>query len=64
MRDGESLMAPHVEPKTSYRPPSVLLDEDAPERWIFLDYRETGRVVLLTRPRYESMYRPDPGDQG
>lgn len=49
---------------TPYRPPSQLLDEDAPERWIFLDYGDDGRVFLLTRQRYESLYRPDPDDQG
>ena len=48
----------------SYRPPSLLLDEDAPERWIFFDYQDDGRVLLLTPHHYESIYRPDPDDQG
>ncbi len=51
------LPAPH-------RPRSVLLDEDAPEAWVFLDYVEDGGVVVLTRLQYESRYRPGPEDQG
>ena len=47
-----------------YIPPTLLRDEDAPERWLFLDYREGGRVLTLTPKQYEKIYRPDPDDQG
>lgn len=57
-------MVPQVAASTLYIPPSLVLDEDAPDRWLFLDYQEDGRVVRLTRQRYERIYRPDPGDQG
>lgn len=57
-------MVPHIEPDTSYRPASLFLDEDAPERWIFLDYRDDGQVLSLTPQLFESIYRPDPDDQG
>lgn len=57
-------MALHAWPHAMYVAPSLLLDEDAPERWRFLDYREDGQVLRLTRQRYEAIYRPDPGDQG
>jgi hypothetical protein len=46
------------------RPRSVLLDEDAPEVWVFLDYQDDGRVLVLTRQQYESRYRPAPDEQG
>lgn len=57
-------MALHAWPHAMYVAPSLLLDEDAPERWRFLDYREDGQVLRLTRQRYEAIYRPDPDDQG
>lgn len=47
-----------------HRPRSVLLDEDAPEAWMFLDYADDGRVLVLTRLQYETRYRPGPDDQG
>jgi hypothetical protein len=57
-------MEAYVEPEALYPPRSMLLDGDAPERWIFLDYEDDGRVVALTPQQYESIYRPDPDDQG
>lgn len=53
-----------MEPTASYRPPSLLLDDDAPGRWVFLDYEDDGNVLALTPQQYESIYRPDPNDQG
>lgn len=47
-----------------YRAISVQLDEDAPDRWIFLDYQPNGDVRLLSRARYEVLFRPAPDDQG
>lgn len=47
-----------------YRPLSAELDEEAPENWIFLDYRPDGKVLQLTRTRYEVLFRPAPDDQG
>lgn len=47
-----------------YLPPSVVMDEDAPESWVFLDYRIDGRVLVLPREQYEAIYRPAPEDQG
>lgn len=43
---------------------SVLLEEDAQEAWVFLDYQDDGRVLALTRQQYESRYRPAPDEQG
>jgi hypothetical protein len=55
-----------VSPKTPRedRPRSVLLEEDAQEAWVFLDYQDDGRVLALTRQQYESRYRPAPDEQG
>jgi len=47
-----------------YLPPSVVMDEDAPESWIFLDYGLDGRVLVLAPEQYEAIYRPAPEDQG
>jgi len=47
-----------------YLPPSVVMDEDAPESWIFLDYEIDGRVLVLAPDQYEAIYRPAPEDQG
>lgn len=47
-----------------YLPPSVAMDEDAPESWIFLDYGLDGRVLVLAPEQYEAIYRPAPEDQG
>lgn len=53
-----------MEPHASYIPPSRDLDENAPERWVFLDYEDDGHVLTLTPQQYEAIYRPDPDDQG
>ncbi|MFN3285386.1 MAG: hypothetical protein ACK45F_03820 [bacterium] len=55
-------MSPRLSPH--HRPRSALLDEDAPEFWVFLDYANDGRVLVLTRFQYEARYRPAPDDQG
>jgi len=47
-----------------YFSPTLLLDDIAPEAWIFLDYEDDGRVLVLSPKQYEAMYRPDPEDQG
>ncbi|MGH2436724.1 MAG: hypothetical protein ACRDFA_07005 [bacterium] len=47
-----------------YLPPSVAMDEDAPESWVFLDYEIDGRVLVLAPEQYEAIYRPAPEDQG
>ena len=47
-----------------YFSPTLLLDDLAPEAWIFLDYDDDGRVQVLTPQQYEAVYRPDPEDQG
>ena len=47
-----------------YFSPTLLLDDVAPEAWIFLDYEDDGRVLVLSPKQYEAMYRPDPEDQG
>ncbi len=48
----------------SYFPPSLLMDENAPEGWMFLDFEDDGRVLALTPEEFEATYRPDPEDQG
>jgi hypothetical protein len=47
-----------------YFSPTLLLDDLAPEAWIFLDYDDDGRVQVLTPKQYEAVYRPSPEDQG
>src|SRR5438552_19199433 len=47
-----------------YFSPTLLLDDIAPEAWIFLDYEDDGRVLVLSPKQYEAIYRPDPEDQG
>ena len=47
-----------------YFSPTLLLDDVAPETWLFLDYEDDGRVLILTPKQYEAVYRPDPEDQG
>lgn len=47
-----------------YFSPTLLLDDLAPEAWIFLDYDDDGRVQVLTPKQYEAVYRADPEDQG
>jgi len=47
-----------------YLPPSALMDEDAPEGWMFLDYQDDGRIFALALKDFEATYRPDPEDQG
>jgi|GEM_PF-1493676 len=58
------MMEPQTEWQTPYLPPSLLLDESAPEAWLFLDYEDDGRVLALTPQEYESIFRPAPDDQG
>ena len=47
-----------------YLPRSAIMDEDAPERWMFLDYQDDGRIFALALKDFEATYRPDPEDQG
>ena len=47
-----------------YFSPTLLLDDVAPEAWIFLDYEDDGRVLVLSPKQYEAIYRPGPEDQG
>ncbi len=42
---------------------SLLLEENAPDAWVFLHYEDDGRVVALTPEEYEVLYRPSPEDQ-
>jgi len=37
-----------------YFSPTLLLDDLAPEAWIFLDYDDDGRVQVLTPKQYEA----------
>ncbi len=48
----------------SYLPRSAVMDEDAPEGWIFLDYQDDGRILALAPKEFEATYRPGPEDQG
>src|SRR2546425_1180905 len=47
-----------------YLSPSALMDEEAPESWIFLDYQDDGRILTLPLRQFEATYRPGPEDQG
>jgi len=48
----------------AYLSPSALMDEEAPESWIFLDYQDDGRILTLPLRQFEATYRPGPEDQG
>jgi hypothetical protein len=53
-----------METLLSYLSRSALMDEEAPESWIFLDYLDDGRILTLPVRQFEATYRPGPEDQG
>jgi len=53
-----------VQSLLSYLSPTALMDEEAPEGWIFLDYQDDGRILTLAPRQFEATYRPGPEDQG
>lgn len=48
----------------SQLPWSVRIEESASEGWMYLDYDDDGRVVIMAPDVFESLYRPGPDDQG
>ena len=53
-----------MQSSVAYLSPSALMDEEAPESWIFLDYQDDGRILTLPLRQFEATYRPCPEDQG
>ena len=53
-----------MQSSVAYLSPSALMDEEAPESWIFLDYQDDGRILTLAPRQFEATYRPGPEDQG
>ncbi len=43
--------------------PQVLLEFEAPDRWVYVVFDESGEPYYVTKDEWESLFRPGPEDQ-
>lgn len=43
--------------------PHILLEFEAPDRWVYMYFDDSGETRLVTQDEWEALFRPGPEDQ-
>lgn len=49
---------------STVRERQVLIELEAPDRWVYVLYDDTGQAVYVSREEWDVLCRPGPEDQG